>query len=94
MHRIMLAALLAGLLVLGVAPAASAHVHVITPLPELGCRVDNAITGANRVNTTPAADDGGPISAGLIPAVVGNADLVPFQDGGFGAANDDVCPAG
>jgi hypothetical protein len=87
----MLAALLAGLLVLGVAPAASAHVHGITPLLELGCKVDNSITGANRVDSTPAsAANGGPIS-GLIPVVVGHADL-GFGDGGFGAANDDVCP--
>jgi hypothetical protein len=87
----MLAALLAGMLVLGVAPAASAHVHGITPLLELGCKVDNSITGANRVDSTPAsAANGGPISR-LIPAFVGNAPL-GFGDGGFGAANDDVCP--
>ena len=91
MRRFMLTALLAGLLVLGVAPAASAHVHGITPLLELGCKVDNSITGANRVNSTPAsAANGGPIT-GLIPAVVGNAGL-GFGEGGFGAANDDVCP--
>lgn len=93
MRRIMIAALLALLLVLGGVPAASAHVHGITPLLELGCKVDNSVTGANRVNSTPASSaNGGPIT-GLIPRDVGNAPIT-FGDGGFGAANDDVCPAG
>ena len=64
--------------------AASAHVHVITPLLGLACVVDNTTTGANRTNVTPAAAaNGGPIT-GLIPRNVGNSPLEP-GDGGFGA---------
>jgi hypothetical protein len=43
---------MAALHVFGLAAAAFAHVHGITPLSELGCKVDNTITGGNR------ADDG------------------------------------
>ena len=80
MRRIMLMMMLAALLVLMVAPAASAHVHGITPLNNLTCTgVGDADTGAVRTNTTPAGD-GGPIS-GLIPNGTGNAPLVG-GDGG------------
>lgn len=92
MRRIVLAILLAGALVIGTSPAAFGHVHGITPLLELGCKVDNSTTGGNATDGGPADDaHGGPIS-GLIPSGTGNASLVPFQDGGFDAANDDVCP--
>lgn len=91
MRRIAIAALLAGLMVLGIAPAAMGHVHGVTPLLELDCKVDNSVTGANATNDTPAsAANGGPIT-GLIPRDVGNAP-VDIGDGGFGAANDNVCP--
>ena len=91
MRRFLIGLAVMILLVLGLAPAASAHVHGITPLLELDCKVDNTVTGANRVNTTPAsATSGGPIT-GLIPRDVGSAPLTG-GDGGFGAANDEVCP--
>src|SRR3970040_1418727 len=45
MRRLILTLLLTGSLVVGVAPAAFGHVHGITPLLELGCKVDNTITG-------------------------------------------------
>jgi hypothetical protein len=50
--RTTLAIVMAALHVFGLAAAAFAHVHGITPLSELGCKVDNTITGGNR------ADDG------------------------------------
>jgi len=55
------------------------HVHGITPL---SCMTnDNALSGANGTNGTPADDaNGGPI-AGLIPATLGHAPLVS-GDGG------------
>ncbi len=75
--------LAASALVLLPAPAATAHVHGITPL---GCTpaADNA--GADRTNSTPAAAvNGGPLS-GVIPRVMsGKATL----EGGSDAA---VCP--
>jgi hypothetical protein len=81
-RRILAAVLIAGALVVPAVPA-SAHVHGITPL--LRCGGDPGVTGANRTDTTPAsATNGGPIS-GLIPSTVGQADLVPFEDGGFNA---------
>ena len=62
---------------------ASAHVHGITPL--LQCSVDDPNSGVNGANGTPAdAANGGPIM-GLIPNDVGEADLTPMVDGGFGA---------
>jgi hypothetical protein len=70
-------------------PAASAHVHAGTPLSQ--CTVDNANSGGNGTNGTPADDANlGPI-AGFIPRDTGNA---PFPDGpgagpGFGKGN---CP--
>ena len=62
-------------MVLKVAPAASAHVHGITPLSNLTCTgVGDADTGAVRTDTTPAAAaNGGPIS-GLIPAPLTGGD--------------------
>ena len=70
----------AGLVALG-APAASAHVHGITPL-RCTPAPDNA--GANQTNDTPAAAaNGGPIS-GVIPITMGGN--VPLFGGGFDAA--------
>lgn len=90
MRRIAIATLLAGMMVLGIAPAAMGHVHGVTPLLELDCKVNNTVTGANATNDTPAsATNGGPIT-GLIPRDVGNAPI-DIGDGGFGAANDNVC---
>ena len=90
MRRLLLSLLLM-VLPLGLASPASAHVHGITPLLELGCKVDNTITGGNRADDGPAgAANGGPIT-GLIPRDLGNAPLTG-GDGGFGAANDNVCP--
>jgi len=64
---------------------ASAHVHGITPLLKLSCKVDNSITGAFRADDGPAgAANGGPLT-GLIPRDVGNASLTPMVDGGFNA---------
>ena len=58
---------------------ASAHVHGITPLVAL--TVDNANSGGNGTNGTPADDaDGGPIT-GLIPRDTGNSPLTG-GDGG------------
>ena len=69
---------------------ASAHVHGITPLLKLNCKVDFTITGANRADDGPAgAANGGPIT-GLIPRDVGNAPLT-MGDGGFNAPVA-VCP--
>jgi hypothetical protein len=91
MRRLMVASILAALLLVGFAPAAFGHVHGITPLNELDCKVDNTITGGNRADDTPAgAAQGGPLT-GLIPRDVGNAPLTG-GDGGSGAANDNVCP--
>jgi hypothetical protein len=91
MRRFILIMALVTLLVVGVVPVASAHVHGITPLLELGCKVDNTITGGNRADDTPAgADNGGPIG-GLIPNTVGKASLIPGTLG-FGRAADSVCP--
>ncbi len=74
----------------GGATQAEAHVHGITPLLKLSCKVDFNITGANRADDGPAgAASGGPIT-GLIPRDVGNAALNP-GDGGFNAPVE-VCP--
>ena len=82
MRRSILLLALVLLLMLAVVPAASAHVHGITPLSNLGCTgVDNSVTGGNATNGGPADDiNGGPIS-GLIPAGTGNAPLTG-GDGG------------
>ena len=78
MRRFMLAAVL----VMMLAPAASAHVHGITPLL---CGIGNANSGGGGTDGTPAdAANGGPIT-GLIPRDVGNAPLT-MGDGGFRAA--------
>ena len=91
MRRFIFVSILAALLVVLVAPAAFGHVHGVTPLLELDCRVDNSITGGNRADDSPAgAGNGGPIG-GLIPSDLGNAPL-EIGHGGFGAANDNVCP--
>lgn len=63
------------------APAASAHVHGITPLR---CTPAPAHAGANQTNETPAsAANGGPIS-GVIPITMGGN--VERFEGGFDAA--------
>jgi hypothetical protein len=68
-------------LVLLPAGAASAHVHLITPL---NCTPAPANAGANQTNDTPAsATNGGPIS-GVIPVTMGGN--VPLMGGGFDAA--------
>lgn len=91
MRRALLFGAIVALLLLTMVPAASAHVHGITPLLDLGCKVDNATTGANQTNNTPAAAvNGGPIS-GLIPSTVGNAPLLS-GDGGRFAVGETVCP--
>ena len=82
MRRMMLVLLVVALLVIGFAPAAFGHVHGVTPL--LQCTVDNANSGGDRTDGTPA-----PI-AGLIPRDIGNSPL-DFGDGGFGAT-DGNCP--
>ena len=82
MRRMMLALIVVALLVVSFAPAAFGHVHGVTPL--LQCSVDNANSGGNRTDDTPAANaNGGPI-VGLIPRDTGNAPLTG-GDGGFGA---------
>jgi len=64
------------------APAASAHVHGITPL-RCTPAPDNA--GANQTDGTPAAAaNGGPIAPGVIPVNMGGN--VQLQGGGFDAA--------
>jgi len=81
-RRIMLGATLVGSLLVLPGPAASAHVHGITPL--LQCSVVPANAGANQTDSTPAAAaNGGPI-IGLIPRDVGSSPL-DISDGGFTA---------
>ncbi len=91
MRRMMLVLIVVALLVVGLAPAAFGHVHGITPLLNLSCTgVDNAVTGGNATNGTPADDaNGGPIT-GLIPNGTGNAPLA----GGDGGRTAPVaaCP--
>jgi hypothetical protein len=78
----MVGAVLVGSLVALPGPAASAHVHGITPLLQCSVVSDNA--GANQTDVTPAAAaNGGPIT-GLIPRDVGNSPL-DVGDGGFTA---------
>jgi len=66
-------------MVLGLSAVGSAlgHVHGITPLRCVGVADD----GANQMNSSAAAANGGPIG-GLIPRDVGNAPLTG-GDGGF-----------
>ena len=86
MRRSILLLALVLLLMLAVVPAASAHVHGITPL---SCGPANANAGGNGTNGTPADDaNGGPI-AGLIPTTVGSG-AIP-GGGGSGATNGH-CP--
>jgi hypothetical protein len=81
-RRIVFGTTLIGGLVLVPGPAASAHVHGITPLLQCSVVPDNA--GANQTDSTPAsAANGGPI-AGLIPATVGHSSL-EVGNGGFTA---------
>ena len=89
MRRSILLLVFVLLLMLAAVPAASGHVHGVTPLGELGCKVDNSITCGHRAHNSPAGALGGPIG-GLIPRDVGSGNIA-FM-GGFGAANDNVCP--
>lgn len=79
--RLVLAGTAAAAMVVFGAPAASAHVHGITPLR---CTPAPNNAGANQTNDTPAAAaNGGPI-AGVIPITMGGN--VPMFGGGFDAA--------
>jgi hypothetical protein len=81
-RRALVGAAFAGAMILVTGPAASAHVHGITPLLQCSKVPENA--GANQTDSTPAAAaNGGPI-VGLIPHDVGNAPL-EVGDGGFAA---------
>jgi hypothetical protein len=81
-RRLLFGATLVGSLVVLPGPAASAHVHGVTPL--LQCGVVPANAGANQTDSTPAAAvNGGPIT-GLIPRDVGSSP-VDIGDGGFTA---------
>jgi hypothetical protein len=85
-RRLLFGATLVGSFLVLPGPAASAHVHGITPL--LQCSVVPANAGANQTDSTPAALVGGPIS-GLIPRDVGSSPL----DGGDGGSTAPVqCP--
>ncbi len=87
MKRLVIMMMLVTLFLMTAAPAASAHVHVITPL---GCGIGSANSGGNGTNGTPADDaNGGPI-VGLIPRDTGNAPLT-LGDGGFRPANNPHC---
>lgn len=87
MRRFVVALVLSALAVFGVAPAASAHVHGITPL---SCGIGNQNSGAVATDTTPAAAvNGGPIQ-GLIPRDVGQAPL-DIGDGGFRPDGNPHC---
>jgi hypothetical protein len=87
MRRTILLLVLVLLMMLAAVPAASAHVHGITPLNNLACTgVDNTVTGGNATNGGPADDaNGGPIS-GLIPRDVGTGNIT----GGGGGRNAPV----
>ena len=87
MRRSMLLLVFVLLLMLAALPAASAHVHGITPLNNLACTgVDNTVTGGNATNGGPADDaNEGPIE-GLIPRDTGRAPLT----GGDGGRNAPV----
>ena len=88
MRRAILLAMLVGLMIFTVAPAASAHVHGVTPLSCAG--VGSANSGGNGTNDTPAAGaNGGPIT-GLIPRDVGSSPL-EIGDGGFRPVNNPHC---
>ena len=91
MKRIVLVMMLAALLVLMVAPAASAHVHGVTPLND--CGQANANAGGNGTNGTPADDaTGGPIT-GLIPRDTAPPGPLAGGEGGSGATNGNCIGA-
>lgn len=79
-RRIVAASVLAAVLGVTGATAASAHVHLINPLR---CTPAPANAGANQTNETPAAAaNGGPIS-GVIPITAGGA-VEPRDPSHFG----------
>ena len=80
--RISAAAIAGALMVFGVAPAASAHVHAFTPLPCL--TTDNPNSGAT-VGFVKAADAAGPLN-GQTPIIPWNASG-KLPSGGQGAEN-------
>lgn len=80
-RRILAASVLAAVLGVTGAAAASAHVHLVNPLR---CTPAPANAGANQTNDTPAAAaNGGPIS-GVIPISAGGA-VEPRNPSHFGA---------
>ena len=79
MRRMTLLILLVGALLVTLAPAASAHVHAITPLACSGLP-DNSSSGATN---SP--------HSGVIPFSVGNAQGLELFGGGFQAAGPH-CP--
>lgn len=84
MRRFIVSLLSALALALASLGSALGHAHGITPL--LCLSTDNANSGGNGTNGTPADDaNGGPIT-GVIPINVGNAPLVSGEDGGRNAA--------
>jgi hypothetical protein len=84
MRRFIVSLLAALALALASFGSALGHAHGITPL--LCLTTDNANSGGNGTNDTPAdIDFGGPIT-GVIPIAVGNAPLVSGVDGGRRAA--------
>ena len=88
MRNLTLVLLLAALILAFAVVPAFAHVHGVTPLAN--CGQDNANSGGNGTNGTPADDDnGGPIE-GLIPRDTGSAPLT----GGDGGRTAPVaaCP--
>ena len=88
MRRSILLLALVLLMMLAAVPAASGHVHGVTPL--IDCGQANANAGGNGTNGTPADDaNGGPIF-GLIPRDVGNGNITG-GGGGSGATNGH-CP--
>ena len=77
MRRSILMLAMVVMMMLTALPAASARVHAITPLLQLGCTgVQFGTTGANGTNGTPA-DVGGPLVEGMgpIPNSTGSANL-------------------
>ena len=85
--RLLLAVVVSMMAAMMFGGVASAHVHGITPLLDIS--VDNANSGGNGTNGTPADDaNGGPI-IGLIPRDTGNSPLTGGPgSGGFGATGD------
>lgn len=89
MRRFLISVLAATLLALASLGGALGHVHGITPL---SCNVhDNANSGGNGTNGTPADDaNGGPI-AGVIPFGTGNAEAGNLTNPGGGRLNSALC---